>query len=334
MFAASGAVMLAGYTLLSSRALDPLPAARSKLAAGSHERPAPVKPRPQTMAAATAPPLAPSPTLAPSLRGTVIDGALVVDADGRFVPTTDALDLFDYFFSALGEQSHEEIVARIELEIRARLDPPDDALELFEHYLAYRDAVRALAETYGIETLPLEQRLQRLREIRRDEFGAEIASQLFEEDEARAREAIAWREVALDPDATPEERAAHLEALEAQLPETELQRRKRATVAHRLIEEEAELRAEGASAAEIDTRRQEAFGDEAAARLAALDQARAEWNGRVADYRAERQELDATAFTDDAEAAAALEALRSSHFDGPELLRIRALDDAEARTDQ
>lgn len=323
---AGAAVLLVGYALLSPVKRDPLPADGPVPPAGSPDELAAARPEPQSTVSQSDRSL-----LAPSLRGTLPDGALVVDASGRFVPTSDALDLFDYYLSAVGEQPLEQIVARIELEIRARLDPPDTALELLGQYLAYRDAVRELVATQGLDALSLERRLQRLREIRRGVFGAALAAQLFEEEETRAREAIAWREVALDPDLGPDERAERLAALEAQLPEAELQRRERATVAQRLLEQEALLRADGTSEAEIDARRRRAFGEEAAARLAALDAARAEWNARVADYRAERARLDASPFADEAEANAALEALRASRFEGPELLRIRALDAAETR---
>src|SRR5882724_6410971 len=52
-----------------------------------------------------------------SLRGTRIDGGLVVDADGRFVATIDARRLFDYFLTASGEVPADLLRARILREI-------------------------------------------------------------------------------------------------------------------------------------------------------------------------------------------------------------------------
>jgi len=255
-----------------------------------------------------------------------------VDASGAFVPTPDALDFFDYYLSATGEVPFEEIVARIEGEIRARVDPPDEALALLERYLDYRDEVRALVETGGIDALPLERRLQRLREIRRGVFGPALAERLFAEEEARVREAIARRELALDPELGAQERADRLEALESGLPEGERERWARATVAQRVLEREAELRASGSGPGEIQAWREQELGADAAARLADLDRARAAWDARVAHYRAERERLEAEESLDEAEAAAAVEALRARLFEGPERIRIRALDASAARS--
>lgn len=319
------ALLLAGYALWTSTPIDSLPADGVEPSAGTLAQST------SSVAARSASP-GPAPmALAPSLAGTEPDGALVLDEFGAFVPSPDALDFFDYYLAAFGEQPFEQIVANIEREIRARADPPDAALELLERYLAYRDEVRALVETEGIDALPLERRLQRLREIRRGVFGPELAATLFEEEEARARAAIEWREIALDPELGPEERAERLAALEAALPEAERELRARVSVASRLLEQEGELREDGASEAEIDSMREQEFGAEAAARLAALDRARAEWRARVAHYRAERERLSAQAFDDPAEANDALEALQTSLFEGPELLRIRALDESTLR---
>jgi lipase chaperone LimK len=135
-----------------------------------------------------------------------------------------------------------------------------------------------------------------------------------------------------DPGLGEEERAARLAALDAELPEAAREAHAAATAAFNLRRDEARLRAEGASDAEVAALREARFGPEAAARLAALDQARAAWRARVAAYRAERERV-AAAEPDDPEArAAAIAALRDAHFAGAERLRIEALDRLEAQT--
>jgi lipase chaperone LimK len=271
------------------------------------------------------------PALPASLAGTEPDGALVLDADGRFVPTRDALDLFDYFLSASGEEPDARIRARIEAAIRARLDDPLPALALLDQYLAYRAEVRALFEDAFTATLPLERRLQRIRELRRAHFGAELAEALFADEEARWRADVERLRVRRDPALDEDERAARLAALDAELPEPVREARAAATAPIALRRDERRLRAEGASQAEIDALREARFGPEAAARLATLDRARAEWDARVVAYREERDRLAARE-GDDADArAAALDALRDARFSGAERLRIEALDRIEAR---
>lgn len=282
-------------------------------------RPGPA-PAPSGSAAA-----APAP-LPSSLAGTEPDGGLPVDAEGRFVVTPDVLDFFDYYLSATGEEPLERIVERIRRAIRARLDDPAPALALLERHLAYREEVRRLVGTEGLDALPLERRLQRLREIRRGVFGAADAERLFGEEEARAREAIERRRIALDPSLEEGERAERLAALDADLPPEVRDRRERATVARRVLEQERRLREEGASDAELFAARADRFGEAAAERLAALDRRRAAWDARVETYRAERDALWPDGPPRDPEERARLETLRARHFEGVERARIRALD--------
>ena len=271
------------------------------------------------------------PPLPASLAGSQPDGALVRDADGRFVPTRDALDLFDYFLAASGEEPDAQIRARIEAAIAERLDDPAPALELLERYLAYRGEARALFMDENAAALPLERRLQRIRELRRAHFG-ELADALFSDEEERWRADIERLHVLHDPRLAEEERAARLEALDAELPESAREARAVATAAFNLRRDEARLRAEGASDAEVGALREARFGPEAAARLAALDQARAAWGARVAAYRAERERVAAREPADAEARAAAIAALRDAHFTGAERLRIEALDRLDAQT--
>ena len=60
--------------------------------------------------------------------------------------------------------------------------------------------------------------------------------------------------------------------------------------------------------------------------MAALDQRRVEWQGRVDAYRQERAVIDADVSASPEQREIALEALRARLFSGSELLRIRATD--------
>src|SRR5690606_31538797 len=95
------------------------PADAVPVSAGARAAPA-ADPAP---AAVFPPPSAIAP-LPASLRGTDVPGGLAVDAAGHFRATRDALDLFDYYFSASGEEPDEQIRRRIEAEIDGRLASP------------------------------------------------------------------------------------------------------------------------------------------------------------------------------------------------------------------
>jgi lipase chaperone LimK len=268
-----------------------------------------------------------APALPESLRGTDVGGDLQLDAQGRFVAGPEALALFDYFLAATGEEPPERIRARIVAEIGRRVPAgaARDAEELLDRYLGYRAAAAELFAARDLALADPERRFQRIRELRREWFGADLASALFAGEEQVIAVELERQRVAQDAELDSGERARLLAALEAQLPEAERAARREALAAIDLRAAEAALREAGAGPAEIDAERERRFGAEAAARLAALDRSREEWNARVAAYRAEREALRAQTLGED-DYTEALAALRDAHFTGPERARIEALD--------
>jgi lipase chaperone LimK len=296
--------------------LAPLPTA---VAPASPAAPAP------TGAAATPPPPA-------SLRDSEIDGELIADASGHFVPSRRALALFDYFLSATGEEPQAAIRARIVAEIDRRLADParHEATALLDRYLDYRaDAARTVADERLAESADLERRLQWLRELRRKHFGAELAETLFADDERAIEVGIAQRRVAADASLSQVEKRAQIEALEAQLPESARRARAASSVPLRLVQEEAALHARGGSDAELRALRDSIVGPEAAERLEERDRRRAEWDTRLAAYRAERDAIRADASLDPQARGAAIENVLARSFDAREQTRVRALDEIE-----
>lgn len=271
-----------------------------------------------------------------SLRGTDVPGGFVVDEQGHLQIAPDALELFEYFFSATGEEPDAQIRRRIEAEIHARLSPPasEEALALLDAYLRYREQARALFEAGGAD-LPLEIRFQRIRELRRAVFGSGDAETLFGPEEDRIRIELERRHVATDPELSLEERSSRLEALDAKLPTEVVEARAAARAALDLRRDEAHLRAEGAGEAEIQALRERRFGPEASARLAALDRERADWQRRVTEWQDLRRRLEQTLSEDPTALAETLEAARAERFSEAESIRLRALEqiDSEFQAD-
>jgi lipase chaperone LimK len=270
-----------------------------------------------------------------SLRDTEVDGELVADAEGRFLPTRDALRLFEYFLSAYGEEAEDLILERIELEIRRRLSPAaaPDARALLAQYQRYRDAARELEvgpEPDQVDAL--EARLAQLRELRREVFGPELAATLFAEDELIAEVAIERRRVLDDPSLGDRERITRLAEVQARLPEAVRQAELEAMAPLRLHQEEAAARAAGASEGEIQGLRERAVGAEAAGRLSELDRERAEWDRRMEVYRLERDRvIENVREAPDDIRGEYLRQLRERHFKPEELARVEALDRIELR---
>lgn len=260
-----------------------------------------------------------------SLRGTEADGRLEVDSDGRLVPGPGLLLMFDYFLAASGEESDEVIRGRILLELRENLPPraAAQAEALLDHYLAYREEVRQLAQANAAPQ-SLERRVQWLRELRRDHFDAATAEALFGAQERSTRLALERRQVALDPDLDDAERQRRLEALDARQPAAARAVRERSEAPRRIDAEVEALRGAGAGEHEVFEARERAFGADAARRLAQLDAKRARFAERLAAWREVRDAALAGAGASDPESV--LAALRAERFTAPERIRVRALD--------
>src|SRR5262249_22181830 len=144
------------------------------------------------------------------------------------------------------------------------------------------------------DTAAAADRLEALRRLRREHFGA-AAEALFGDEERAAEVAVKKSRIAQDPALSPEERADLLADAESGLSEADRRSRERATSARSLRADEQALRANGADDAEIHAFRAGTLGAEAAERLDALDRRRAEWKARVEAFRSERDRTCARA---------------------------------------
>ena len=266
---------------------------------------------------------------AASLRGSDVDGALVIDSEGHFIPSSSALELFDYFLAASGEQSDEQIRRRIIAEIEHRLSPEAafDATLLLDTYLDFRDALRDMAQNSEAPA-GLAQRWQTIRQLRREYFGEEEAAVLFGTSEQVITVDLERRRIHLDTSLSSENKFLQLQALSEALPTAIRAARQRANAPARNHAAVIALRQQGADNEEIFALRASDFGDAAAQRLATLDKQQDEWRQRLVDYHTARDELlnkPNSAFA----SATALATLRSLHFnDEYERRRVRALDKA------
>ncbi len=266
-----------------------------------------------------------------SLRGTRVDGGLVVD-DGHFVPTLDARRMFDYFLTATGEVPEDALRARLQHEIARRL-PPEAAREatlLLERYLTYRERVRHLATVDVPSDDDLDARLATLVALRREVLGPDAAEAFFADEEADAQRLLDARRIANDPSLSPEERATRVEdifaAAEADLPADVRATRKASRLANALRGAEEEIRAQGGADADVAAMRTRLAGPEAAARLADLDQRRNAWQSRVDAFRAARERVRHDPSLAPEARAAAVARLLEESFTSAERRRVEALD--------
>ena len=320
--------------LRARRAADP--SARVRFPAGV--APGGTTTQPQLLPVATKPraaarPLPPaeeSEPLPSSLAGTDVDGWLGVDDEGHLVVTPGARWFFDYFLSATGEESPEQIRARIVAEIDKRLPPSGarEAVDLLDRYLAYRDRVRAL-QASGTPA-DLQQRLAQLHDVRREIFGDANAAVLFGEEEQMEAVDLQRRHVLSDETLSPEERERRLGEIEQQLPAAVRQARSESMTLMRLRADEQQWHDAGASPEDLHALREQRFGAAVADRLDTLDRERSAWQQRLDDYHRARQAIDGNGrLSADARAQAA-EALLAERFTPEERLRVEALETLQA----
>lgn len=270
-----------------------------------------------------------------SLDGTSAPGNFTIDAAGRFVPDLQARRLFDYFFSASGEEDDRVIRGRILLHALGGGLSEVAVAEIagvLDKYIAYRAAAKSQATTDPAGKDDPRVSAERIRNLQLTMLGPDLQKAFFGEDMAAFDLDMQRLAILRDTSIGEDERKRRLAALDAGLPADVRDARAAATAPAALHQRVETLRASGGSETEIANARREAYGPDATARLEALDRERARWSDRYAAYARERDALHASyGLVDSAAYRTSLETLRQRHFTAQELTRVRALDGAGAQ---
>jgi lipase chaperone LimK len=259
---------------------------------------------------------------APSLQGTRPDGAVHVAPDDSVVADAQLIELFDYYLSTVGEKSPAAVRAEIERELDRTLRPAAAAAakRVLARYIAYRQALATLEtdrRLAGPDAAALKRRLNALRGLRAQYFSQREVAAIFGREDAANADALARMEIREDRTLTAEQKQARLAALDAGLPADVRAAREAPLKIVHVQEEAARLRAGGAGEAEVFRVRAEAFGADAAQRLADVDRDEAAWKRRIDAYLAERRGL---------RDEAAVAALRNRMFSEDEQRRLPAYE--------
>lgn len=319
-----GAIVVAliglAWSLRGEDRAAPSTTAQSARSAASRTRGATAAPSTEPAALA----VEPAPTALPgSLEGTEADGALEADASGHLRVTLELRRLFDHYLAASGEEPLATMRARIVAALAAKLPATAaaEAAAILDRYLGYREAARGLAPGSDPKA-----GLDAVHALRAQWFAPEVARAFFAEEEAATYAALERRDVLADRGLTAAERDRRLAELEARLPARVRAAREAALAPIKEMQHEEQLRAAGASEAQITASRTAAFGADGAARLAELDKAHAAWDAKLAQFRAARAAIAGDAQLDAAERDRRVEALLAQSFTPQEQLRVRAIE--------
>ncbi len=286
------------------------------------------------IALCTALPIQADPVLsATSLAGTTADGDLRTDDQGNLVVDSEVRRFIDYFLAARGELSDDALRGAAERAVMDRLPAPaaKQALELFDLYLRYLDEAPRVLGDGPAKALDDGSRIQKvygqMTDLRSEIFGEDRALALFGADLGREAATLQLQSKLLSADETDALSAARQE-WEVSLSADERQARSAALGPVALRERIETLRAAGAGSDDIWAARAQAYGPEAADRLARLDLERVEWQRRVETYRAQRATIERSKLAP-AEKRRAVEGLLMESFNPLEQKRVRALDRIE-----
>lgn len=256
------------------------------------------------------------------------------DDQANLVPTKQLRTLFDFYLANLDKEPLPLALRRIRETLAQRFSEPalGQSLALLQRYVSYRLALDELDQqlppgvtTEGFDLGALRQREQALEALRLSHFSQEEYTAFFQDDQRLDNYTLARLEIERNDSLSTDEKRRQLMSLELQLPESQRQARKRATVNGEVYARAEGLKAEGASADELYQLRAANLGDVAASNLAKLDDQQREWQARLKHYAKAKAQI-AEAGLSPADRAIAIEALRERLFSGREQLRVRALE--------
>lgn len=265
------------------------------------------------------------PVLPASLEGTDIDCPLQVDKQGQLVLNIAIRHCFDYFFSALGEKTEDQLANDIRQYLNATLPQSalPYALKLLNQYLNYRHAeVPAALQVKSKSPDSLQAILVALKNLRLKYFTPQEVQAFFGEEEAYDQYNINVMRITNDTRLTEKQKDEKIDALMNDLPPALAAKMRESQQYNDLQKKTAEILARGGSAQELYTMRSQIVGPEAADRLAKLDIENDQWKQQLTSYLDARARIKANT-PDKTNQEQAITALRNQTFSKPED-RLRA----------
>lgn len=260
-----------------------------------------------------------------SLRGTVADGGVSTGFGGHLKPDMALRRLFDYYLTLLGETDlrgirqllHEDLLHR-------HLDEPlvEEVMQTFDRYVRYQQAAAELANQPG---LPLAAQFARVDALRRQMLGDTLAEAFYGAGQVSQQQLLQRLAIDTKHNLSGTEKARQLQTLDAALPAAEREAHAQASVGELVQQQTAVLDETHADPATRYAERAQPWGDAAAARLAQLDQRRAQWQARLDAYAQRSRRIRANDALDAQQRQVALQQLLHDSFHGPERIQVQAM---------
>ncbi|QUM79830.1 lipase chaperone [Moritella sp. 5] len=284
------------------------------------------------------------PLLLPSsLLGSTLPLTLDVSESGELIINKKIQHLFDFYLSAMGEESLDIIVTRIKHSLTSQLVDPalTQGVEILTGYLQYLNEVSAIKQQFEQNIDPnntgeyaLENVVQ-AREMVLDARASYLDSDVIDAFFGQADEyedymlslAMINKNNELD---TAEKQSAKAE-LDAAAPEWLLAQQRNANQLNTYRDQYKTLQEQGASQTELQDFTQQSFSPEVADRLAKLDEKRQQWQVKLDEYREQLAVIISATHNNDNDSASEqqqreITQLREVYFTPQEIKRVSALD--------
>ncbi|WP_293935963.1 lipase secretion chaperone [Iodobacter sp.] len=268
------------------------------------------------------------PNFAPSLFGTLPDGD-IEPAKGELQLNQALLRRFDYYLATVGERSLSDIMAQIGQDLDRELKPvaAKEAKRILAQYIQFKRALSELANNpaiagQSIATMRL--RLAAIQNTRSRFFNrAEIAA-LFADEDQQDELLLDRLVINQDTQLNATQKAQKQAALDAKLSPAEQQARA-GLIAHLSLAANIQsAKSQGATANQLHALRSASVGEQAADRLAALDQEENQWQAKIDRYLIAK--ANAIHALPNTEQNTAIQKLRDANFSPLEQKRLGAFE--------
>ncbi|MFT5594728.1 MAG: lipase chaperone LimK [Oceanicoccus sp.] len=274
-------------------------------------------------------------SLPQSLADSPLPSSLDVNENGQLIINMKVKRLFEFYLSAMGEDTLAECIERIRHNLNQQLeaDALTSALQLLEGFLQYQNHIGHIKndflaryddQTYNLERV--QEMKQSVRESRSLFFSEEASLAFYQQEDEYDNYMIKKVAIRSDQNLTDEEKQSQYDLLTSESPSWISQQEHQASLINKVKAQEKTLRENGADQSSIYELRVENYGVQAAQNLAALDHQRAQWASRVSQYRLENEQILSNSSYTQAEKNQLSQDIRQQHFSGSELIRINALD--------
>jgi len=242
-------------------------------------------------------------------------------------------DLFEFYLSALGEESLSVILNRIQNVFTSQLPPlaVKEAMALLRNYVDYRielaevkNTMKLLQASKGANLNALQEQKNQEAQLRQKFFNHETYLAFFEKEDVMDKFMLTQLQIVNDPELSKQHKQQQVRELELTLPEEAQQIRKKAGQHGELNLAVKEMRNEGANDESIFQYRAQTLGEQAARNLAQLDEKRNKWKSRFEHYVLQHNNILESGLSE-LDSQLAIDQLIQNSFTAREGIRVRAL---------